>query len=166
MPELIRPVALVVALGVAACAPKPLATGFRAAEVPIWSAAAFAPGRAAGSWRQVAAFQPDGADCRAGAVEITPEAGGLRMNGALCLDGRMRNVSGHATPFGPGRLKVGGEEWWVLWVDTGYRTMAIGTPSGRFGFILDRGAIPEDRLNAAREVFDFNGYRTAALTAF
>ena len=36
-------------------------------------------------------------------------------------------------------------------VDSGYRTMAIGTPSGRFGMILDRGAIPPDRLTAARE---------------
>lgn len=163
---MIRAFAVVAALAVAACAPKPVATGFRAAEVPIWSAAAFAPTQAAGSWRQVAVFQGEGAECRPGGVEITPEAGGLRLKGALCLDGTLRDVSGRATPSGPGRLIVGGEEWWVLWVDTGYRTMAIGTPSGRFGFILDRGAIPGDRLNAAREVFDFNGYRTAALATF
>jgi apolipoprotein D and lipocalin family protein len=162
---MIRSLALVAALTVAACAPKPVATAFRAAEVPIWSAAAFVPSQTAGSWRQVAAFQSEGAQCRAGGVEITPEAGGLRLAGSLCLDGRMRDVSGLATPSGPGRLTVGGEEWWVLWVDTGYRTMAIGTPSGRFGFILDRGAIPGDRLTAAREVFDFNGYRVDGLAA-
>lgn len=52
-------------------------------------------------------------------------------------------------------------EW--LGVDHGYRTLAIGTPSGRFGFVLDRGPIPADRLDAAREIFDFNGYATAAL---
>jgi apolipoprotein D and lipocalin family protein len=151
-------------LVLAACAAKPpVTTGFRAADAPIWSAAAFQPSQAAGSWRQVAAFQPDGASCGAGAVEITPEAGGLRLNGSLCLAGAARNVSGLAMPTGPGRLSVAGEEWWILWVDTGYRTMAIGTPSGRFGFILDRGAIPSDRLTAAREIFDFNGYRTAAL---
>ena len=162
---MIRSLVLVAALTLAACAPKPVATGFRAVEVPIWSAAAFFPAQAAGSWRQVAAFQAEGAECDPGGVEITPEAGGLRLAGALCLDGSMRDVSGVATSSGPGRLMVAGEEWWVLWVDTGYRTMAIGTPSGRFGFILDRGAIPGDRLNAAREIFDFNGYRTAALTA-
>jgi apolipoprotein D and lipocalin family protein len=162
---MIRYLVLVATLTLAACAPKPVATGFRSTEVPIWSAAAFAPAQAAGSWRQVAVFQAEGAECGAGGVEITPEAGGLRLSGALCLDGSKRDVSGVATSSGPGRLMVGGEDWWVLWVDTGYRTMAIGTPSGRFGFILDRGAIPSDRLNAAREVFDFNGYRTGALAA-
>ncbi|HOZ34653.1 MAG TPA: lipocalin family protein, partial [Tabrizicola sp.] len=59
-----------------------------------------------------------------------------------------------------------GQDWWILWVDSGYRTLAIGTPSGRFGFILDRSALPPDRLAAASEVFDFNGYTTAALRPF
>lgn len=157
---------LAAVLVLAACAAKPPAsTGFRAADAPIWSAAAFLPAQAAGSWRQVAGFQAEGASCGAGGVEITPEAGGLRLAGTLCLAGVARDVSGLAVPAGPGRLSVGGEEWWILWVDTGYRTMAIGTPSGRFGFILDRGAIPGDRLNAAREIFDFNGYRTEGLAA-
>ncbi|MBD3788696.1 MAG: lipocalin family protein [Sphingomonadales bacterium] len=53
---------------------------------------------------------------------------------------------------------------WLIWVDTAYRSLAVGTPSGQFGFVLDRGAqIPADRLAAAREVFDFNGYDTARL---
>jgi apolipoprotein D and lipocalin family protein len=150
----------------AACATKPVATGFRAADAPIWSAAAFDTSRATGSWRQVAAFQPTGATCDAGGVEITPDARDLQLAGTLCLAGTQVPVSGKASATGPGRLTVAGEEWWVLWVDTGYRTMAIGTPSGRFGFILDRGAIPGDRLTAAREIFDFNGYRIEALTAF
>lgn len=155
---------LAAALLLAACAAKPPASSaFRASDAPIWSAAAFLPASTAGTWRQVAAFQPEGASCGAGGVEITPEAGGLRLTGTLCLAGVARDVSGLAVPTGPGRLSVAGEDWWILWVDTGYRTMAIGTPSGRFGFILDRGAIPGDRLNAAREIFDFNGYRTAAL---
>ncbi len=163
MPRIVVVAALLL---LAACAAKPPAsTAFRAADAPIWSAAAFQPDQVAGTWRQVAGFQPDGADCNAGAVEITPEAGGLRLDGTLCVAGVAENVTGLASPAGPGRLSVGGEEWWVLWVDTGYRTMAIGTPSGRFGIVLDRGSIPGDRLEAAREVFDFNGYRTEALTA-
>jgi apolipoprotein D and lipocalin family protein len=160
---------LILALAVllAACAAKPPAGGaFRAADAPIWSAAAFDPARAAGTWAQVAGFQAEGASCGAGAVRITPEAGGLRLDGSLCIAGALQNVSGLAQPAGPGRLSVKGEDWWILWVDTGYRTMAVGTPSGRFGFILDRGAIPGDRLTAAREIFDFNGYQTGALTAF
>lgn len=139
--------------------------GFRLAAAPIWSAAAFQPGATAGDWRQVAGFQAEAATCKAGAITITPEAGGLRLAGSLCLAGRMEKVSGRADMVGPGRFRVKGEDWWVIWVDVGYRTLAIGTPSGRFGIILDRGAIPADRLNAAREIFDFNGYRTGALTA-
>jgi apolipoprotein D and lipocalin family protein len=157
---------LAAALVLAACSAKPPASpGFRDADAPIWSAAAFQPDQIAGTWRQVAAFQPGSPGCAAGAVEILPEAGGLRLKGNLCLAGVTQDVSGLAAPTGPGRLAVAGEDWWVLWVDSGYRTMAIGTPSGRFGFVLDRGAIPGDRLEAAREVFDFNGYRTGALTA-
>lgn len=149
----------------AACVAKPVATpGFRAEGAPIWSAAAFQPAQVAGSWRQVADFRASGT-CGNGAVEITPDGAGLRLTGTLCLAGKAEAVSGVAPLVGPGRLRVKGEDWWVIWVDVGYRTLAIGTPSGRFGIILDRGAVPGDRLNAAREIFDFNGYRTEALTA-
>ncbi len=137
---------------------------FRAAGAPIWSAAAFQSAQVAGTWRQVADFRGDGS-CKAGAVEITPVAEGLQLRGTLCLAGRAEAVSGTAPLVGPGRLRVNGEEWWVIWVDVGYRTLAVGTPSGRFGIILDRGPIPSDRMNAAKEIFDFNGYRTEALTA-
>jgi apolipoprotein D and lipocalin family protein len=144
---------------------KPAASpGFRAESAPIWSAAAFQPTQVAGPWRQVADFRATGG-CDAGSVEIVPEGAGLRLTGTLCLAGRAEKISTVAPIVGPGRWRVKGEDWWVIWVDVGYRTLAIGTPSGRFGFILDRGAIPGDRLNAAREIFDFNGYRTEALTA-
>jgi apolipoprotein D and lipocalin family protein len=157
---------LIGALVLAACVAKPAAApAYRIASAPIWSAAAFQAGQVAGTWRQVAAFQPAGSGCDQGAIAITPEAGGLRLAGSLCLAGRVETVSGLAELVGPGRLRVRGEDWWVLWVDSGYRTMAIGTPSGRFGFVLDRGAIPADRLEAAREIFDFNGYATEAMTA-
>jgi apolipoprotein D and lipocalin family protein len=89
------------------------------------------------------------------------------VQGELCLNGVRQRLSGLAAPSGPGRLQLAGqEEWWVLWVDSGYRTLAIGAPSGRFGFVLDRGAIPPDRLTAAREIFDFNGYVAGAFRAF
>jgi apolipoprotein D and lipocalin family protein len=89
------------------------------------------------------------------------------MKGTLCLNGKAEAIDALARPVGPGRLAVAGEDdWWVLWVDSGYRTLAVGTPSGRFGFVLDRGAIAPDRLTAAREVFDFNGYVSGALRAF
>ena len=157
---------LVLASVLAACAAQaPAPSAFRAADAPIWSAAAFQPGQVAGTWAQVADFRGGAGSCDAGSVEITPDGQGLSLRGTLCLAGRAEAVSGSAPLVGPGRLRVKGEDWWVLWVDVGYRTLAIGTPSGRFGIILDRGAIPADRLNAAREIFDFNGYRVEALTA-
>lgn len=152
------------ALLLAACAAPPAATLFRDAGAPIWSAAAFEPSRVAGTWRQVADLRTTGS-CAAGAVEITPTGAGLQLRGTLCLAGASETVTGLAPTVGPGRLRVKGEDWWVVWVDVGYRTLAIGTPSGRFGIILDRGAIPTDRLNAAREILDFNGYRTDVLAA-
>ena len=155
-------------LALAACAPAPQkVAGFRDPAAPIWSAAAFAPERAAGDWRQVAAHAQRPGGCAAGAVRLTPAPGGLSIDGTLCLNGKAEPVNALARPAGPGRLTLAGQEdWWILWVDEGYRTLAIGTPSGRFGLVLDRGAIAPDRLAAAREVFDFNGYTPAAFRPF
>ena len=141
---------------------------FRDTAAPIWSAAAFAPAQIEGRWQQVAGYGVGGkAGCDSGAVEFRPSPSGLSVEGRLCLDGRVTRVKGQATPTGPGRLSIKGqEEWWILWVDSGYRTLAIGTPSGQFGFVLDRGEGSPDRIAAAREVFDFNGYRPAGFQPF
>jgi apolipoprotein D and lipocalin family protein len=159
---------LLAALLLSACAGTSRETAtFREAEAPIWSAAAFAPAQVTGSWRQVAGFAAAPGGCRGGAVTVDPAPGGFAVRGTLCLDGQTRKVDALARPVGPGRLSVEGQEdWWVLWVDSGYRTLAIGTPSGRFGFVLDRGAIPQDRLAAAGEIFAFNGYTAGALQPF
>lgn len=51
-------------------------------------------------------------------------------------------------------------ELWILWADADRRTMAIGTPDGSFGFILDRERTGgEDRIAAARDIMDWMGYR-------
>ena len=153
-------------LGLAACAAAPDGggTALRVPSAPIYSAAAFDTTRLAGRWAQVAGF---GAACAPGVVEFTPTPQGLTLRGSLCLDGRQVRLSGPVAPLGQGRFAVPGmADWWVLWVDSGYRTLAIGTPSGAFGFVLDRGAIPRDRLDAARELFDFNGYSAPGLTAY
>ncbi|WP_309668370.1 lipocalin [Tabrizicola sp.] len=146
----------------------PLSTGplaFRDPKAPIFSSAAFDPAALQGRWLQVADFGgPKSPDCASGAVDFSASASGLVVKGTICLDGRRHSISGLVGKAGPGRLAVAGmEDWWIVWVDSGYRTLAVGTPSGRFGFVLDRGAIPADRLNAAREVFDFNGYAVSAL---
>jgi apolipoprotein D and lipocalin family protein len=159
---------LALALVLTACvSTRPTAVAFRPANAPIWSAAAFSPMQISGSWQQVAGFSAKPGGCKAGRIDFLPVAGGMSVSGMLCLNGVAERVSGLATAAGPGRLSVAGQEdWWVLWVDSGYRTLAIGTPSGRFGFILDRSALPPDRFAAAREVFDFNGYVTSALRPF
>ncbi|OYW59128.1 MAG: hypothetical protein B7Z10_04550 [Rhodobacterales bacterium 32-66-7] len=165
---MIRPGLLLLAALLAACVARAPAGGFRDAAAPIWSSAAFDPARIEGRWQQVAGFRsPSRAGCGDGAVTFQPAAGGLRIDGRLCLDGKVERVSGLAKVAGPGRLDVTGPaDWWVLWVDEGYRTLAIGTPDGSFGFVLDRGPAAADRMTAARQIFDFNGYDVSALRPF
>ncbi|MWD27768.1 lipocalin [Aquicoccus sp. SCR17] len=69
---------------------------------------------------------------------------------------------------GPGRLALsgpGGERAiWVLWVDEGFRTAALGAPDGSLGLILDRAETGgADRIEAAREMMDFNGFDRSRL---
>ncbi|MFE3837114.1 lipocalin family protein [Pseudogemmobacter sonorensis] len=159
------------ALGLlAACAAAPGASVavFRPEAAPIWSAAAFLPARIEGDWRQAAAYASgERPGCAPGAVEFRQGAEGLFLRARLCLDGREVSLSGPVGIVGPGRLSVPGmEDWWVIWVDESYRTLAIATPSGRFGFVLDRGSLPPDRRAAAAEIFAFNGYSKARLRPF
>lgn len=166
MPRLI----LLFGLLLAACAqavPQKVAA-FRPAGAPIYSAAAFDATRLEGRWTQSAAFVAGGrGGCAAGGAEFLRTADGLALVAQLCLNGQQVAVSGPVAMTGPGRLAVPGmADWWVLWVDSGYRTLAIGTPDGRFGFVLDQGAISGDRLAAAAEIFDFNGYSKARLQPF
>ncbi len=163
--------ALALMLAFAACTPKPVATpttSFRPANAPIWSAAAFLPAKISGDWRQVAGYSTgDSHGCAPGHVSFRQNGARLEVDGLLCLNGQHVAARGPVTMTGPGRFTVPGMgEWWVIWVDSGYRTLAIATPSGGFGFVLDRGAIPGDRLNAAAEIFDFNGYSKARLRRF
>lgn len=148
-------------------APQP--GGFRSVDRNIYSTAVVEPQRLSGRWVQVADFAPPGATaCRASGVAVSE---GLQVQADLCLGGTRRSFRGPAQITGPGRLQlVGadpegiGAEWWVLWIDADYRTVVVGTPDGRFGFILNRdGALPPDRLAAAREILEWNGYDLARL---
>ena len=50
-------------------------------------------------------------------------------------------------------------ELWLIWIDDSGRTAALGEPMGRYAWVLDRspkGGL--DRIKAAREILDFNGY--------
>lgn len=160
-----RLIALILLAGCAAKTPAPV-MGFRNTGTQVYSNAVLESGKLVGRWQQVAEFAaPDAPACRRGGAEIAGGATGLNLSANLCLGGVPTRFAGPLAAAGPGRFTPPtGEAWWVLWADVGYRTLVIGTPSGRFGFILNRGGdLPTDRLRAAREVLDWNGYDLARL---
>jgi apolipoprotein D and lipocalin family protein len=133
---------------------------FRPKGGQVYSSAALDANRLPGRWAQVATFGPK--TCQPGGVDIKP---GGKAAYRLCLGGKDIKGAGHLALTGPGKLSIAGQDWWVLWVDTDYRTLVIGAPAGNFGFILNRGgAISADRLKAAREILDWNGYDLSQFT--
>lgn len=145
---------------------------YRDRDVPISSMAAFDPARYAGLWYEVASFPtPFQSGCTDTQADYGLRADGLLSVRNSCVrDRSLAVIEGSATVTGPGRLKVRlngvpfAADYWVLWVDEGYRTAVVGTPSGRAGWILNREpTIAGDRLEAARQVLRFNGYDVAAL---
>jgi apolipoprotein D and lipocalin family protein len=160
---------LIPALVLAGCAAAPQAVpGFRDTGAPIYSNAVIDMAALAGDWTQVAAFSRGPLDCAKQPLRLSPDAGGLAATGTLCGPGGTVAADTRLAFSGPGRLTPdGGPDWWIVWADTALRTIAVGTPDGRFGFILERsGDLPPDRREAARQVFDFNGYATEYLQDF
>lgn len=161
-----RLIALVL-LAACVAAPTTVLVGrYRPAEAPIYSSAVLDPARLIGRWQQVAGFGATG--CPPGAIEIARSSNGLVVGYQLCQASGMAQGKGDMQPDGPGRFVVPGQPgpWWVLWADADYRTLVIGTPNGRLGFILNRGAISADRLVAAREILDWNGYDLRQLRVY
>lgn len=160
-----RLIALLLLAGCVAKTPAPV-TGYRNPATQIYSNAVLENEKLVGNWVQVAEFAPQGAPtCTKGGAEISRSANGLALAAQLCLAGVKTPFSGPLVAVGPGRFAPpSGEAWWVIWADVGYRTLVVGTPSGRFGFILNRGGdLPVDRMRAAQEVLDWNGYDLARL---
>lgn len=149
------------------------ATGsYRDTGVGMTSMAVFDPVRYSGLWYEVARFpvpfQAGCSDTRA-TYGLQPD-GSFSVRNDCVKNGVPTSITGTARIAGPGRLKVrlGGmpvaADYWILWVDEGYRTAVVGVPSGRAGWILNRDPeIPPDRMHAAREVLKFNGYDTSQL---
>lgn len=158
---MIRRAFLALLLALAACAPS-----YRDTSVGMTSMAVFDPARYAGLWYEVARFPtPFQAGCTHTTARYGQAGNGLTVKNSCRKDGKRVVIEGTATISGPGRLKVRldgvpvAADYWVLWVDEGYRTAVVGVPSGRAGWILNRTpGIPADRLKAAREVLAFNGY--------
>jgi apolipoprotein D and lipocalin family protein len=153
--------------------PFALFPSYRDRSVPIGSAALFDADRYLGRWYEVARFPvPFQAGCVASTADYGPMEGGVTvLNTCTRADGTISTITGTAELVGPGRLVVRfgsvpfvAADYWILWVDEGYRTAVVGTPNGRAGWILNRDpTIPADRLAAAREVLDFNGYDVSQL---
>ena len=152
----------------ACAAPDAPPAGFRDPKAPIYSNASFSPGQLTGHWRQAAAItaQPT-PGCPPGSADITAGPMGLGLAARLCLNGQLIRASGPVTSIGPGRFLLPGlGEAWVIWVDADNRTLAFATPSGAWGFVLDKAIISPDRLAAAAEIFSFNGYPPGSLKPF
>jgi apolipoprotein D and lipocalin family protein len=153
-------------LGACAATPSATVTGYRKQGTQIYSNAVLENDKLVGKWVQVAEFAShDAPACSKGGADISRNATGLAVVARLCLGGVSTRFSGPLAVAGPGRFTPpAGEAWWVIWADVGYRTLVIGTPSGRFGFVLNRGGeLPQDRVRAAHEVLDWNGYDLARL---
>ena len=167
MHRLIRAVAALVLLAACAHQPPPkAAVTFRKQSAQIYSSAVLEPARLVGHWQQVATFAEGGqAGCAPGTVDIAATG---QARWSLCLAGRAVSGSGPFVMARPGRFAVRGmADWWVMWADADYRTLVIGTPSGQFGFVLNRGAtLPADRLKAATDIARFNGYAIDKFVVF
>lgn len=136
-----RFLSLVICAVLVGCAPAPAPVDTDMRSVVLFDTARFA-----GDWIDVATGAP---------WHVAPNAARITHP----------NGNGAAEMIGPGRLKVAGlrAPLWVLWVDEGYRTIVLGTPDRSFAYILNRGAdIAPDRLRAAREILDWNGYDLGA----
>lgn len=172
MPDLRLPLAALAALALLASCAGPRQSGFRDAAQPIASAAMFEPERFAGQWHVVARY-PRVADQPCAGEVMNYGEGAMRWQ-CLSADGALlREWAGPALPQNyPGRFTTAlGDDFglrnlWVLWVDFDYRTAVIGTPDGEAGYIVNRDPlIPPDRMTAAREMLDFNGYDVTQLVS-
>ncbi|MDB5660378.1 MAG: Lipocalin family protein [Cypionkella sp.] len=158
---------LVLLLSACAAAPTQVAVGrYRAPDAPMYSNAVMDHNRLVGQWSQVAAF--GGEACKPGSAEISKSGAGLQILYRLCESGVEMAGAGPMPAENVGRFNVPGQPgpWWVLWADADYRTLVIGSPNGRLGFILNRGPFPPDRLKAARDILEWNGYDTRRLVVY
>lgn len=158
--------ALVLLWALASCAA--VAPSYRDTSVPITSSTRFDAARYAGQWYEIASFPTifqRGCTGTNATYTATDTPGTLGVLNRCMRDGKPVQITGSAVVDGPGRLKVRlqgvpvAAPYWVLWVDEDYQTAVVGVPSGRAGWILNRTpTLRADRLQAAREVLEFNGY--------
>lgn len=150
-------------------APTPQAT-YRDADVPLGITTRGGIDAMQGAWVVRAAF-PDSASIRT--VTLGPRGDG-KINVEIAQPGcepdcHILSGTWPAERIAQNRLRLLTDsaedtELWVIWMDEGVRTAVVATPDGRAAFILDRKATGgQDRIKAAREILDFNGYDVTQL---
>ncbi|MEL6450730.1 MAG: hypothetical protein AAFQ19_05675 [Pseudomonadota bacterium] len=149
--------ALICAAGLAACAPAPVREvniPLRNPTVPIGAITRFDLGAFVGAWE---VRESGGGAWALTRFDVSPD-------GTVWREGA--EVMATVEPRAPGILRLryadGVErEVWVVWIDPDHRTAALGDPDGAIGFVVTRpGPARADQVVAARQVLDFNGYRT------
>lgn len=163
----------VVALGACAAPPPKVTTlqGYRDRSALIGATSRFDEAKFAGVWYIRAGFAPD-LGRMAFRMSTTPTGPMMRLGAFVCDPAGVCGDYAEDLPLkrsGKGRYTArmpSGEmrEFWVLWVDEGFRTAVLGNPDGTFGWIVDRSTTGgADRIRAAREILDFNGYDVSQL---
>ena len=151
--------------GLVACAPVPIVPPapsditFRNPSANIGATTRFDPVRFAGDWHVVARFVETGETAAHDVIAVTYQQGKDRIVVVASEGAQTYAYDGTAVL----RAKQG-DPLIIMWVDEGFRTAVLGTPSGRVGYILDRKPNPrKDRLKAATEVLKFYGWDTRRL---
>lgn len=140
----------------------PAGPGPRDAQVTIAGTSRFDPERFAGRWHVVAAFgAPSGGTLRQ--FTYDPEQAVMTETGPAQPRRYRVTAPGVLRPLAP-TAPDAPDALVVMWVDEGFRTAVLGTPSGQRGEILDRAPVAApDRLAAAKEILDFNGWDVSRL---
>lgn len=157
--RLLHLVALGGILALGACAAKqagyPAGTlPLRNPTAPLGGSARFDPGRFSGDWVTRACMGP----C-VPSVSFTQS-----LTGAVS-ESDARGSRAYL-PDAPGVLRAtaGDDVLVVMWVDEGFRTAALGLADGSRAAIIDRSPTGgADRIAAAREILDFNGWDVSQL---
>ncbi len=164
------------ALALGACAaevPTPVSIGpsYRDQSSPIGITSRFNAPKFEGVWYVRAGFDPALGRMAFRMID-TPKGPAMRLGAFVCDGAGVCGDFAEDLPvrmLGKGRYSVRmpdgkNREFWVLWVDEGFRTAVLGNKAGDFGWIVDRSTKGgADRMKAAGEILDFNGYDVSKL---
>lgn len=162
--------ALVLALlMLAACTQVPLRDGLRDQNVSISSTTRLDLDRFVGDWHVVfnGYVSSGGPVLNASSAPFRIEKIGLdRFQASYPRGHHIDAFNWSGGELGRFRAKSKNNELdvWVLWIDEDHRTAVLGNPAGSFAQILNRTpTLRADRLQAAQEILQFNGYDLSQL---